>query len=95
MTLETQLKHQCRDYLKMKSIFRWHNLAGIGVYPGIPDDFILVKGVLYGLEYKAPKGHLSPYQEAFKANLEANGGKFIEVRDLNDILKLFKPTPRI
>ena len=87
MTPESSLKSVVKDYLKIKGYFRWHNLAGMGVYLGIPDDFVLHKGVLYGLEYKSAHGRLSPFQEAFRDNMTKYGGVFIEVRCLEDVQK--------
>jgi hypothetical protein len=86
MTAETQLKRQVKDYLNLKGYFHWHNLAGMGVYKGIPDDFVLHKGVLYGLEYKAPNGKLSENQINFRDNMEKFGGTFVEVRTLDDVM---------
>ena len=93
MTPETQLKRQVKQYLNLKGIWHFHNLAGMGVYKGIPDDFVVHRGKIYGLEYKSPTGKLSPYQEAFKAYWELHGlGNciWVTVRNLDDIISIFK-----
>lgn len=73
----------------MKGVWRFHNLAGLGVYPGIPDDIAVHKGKVYALEYKAKKGTLSLFQETFKLNWEEFGQGnciWITVRSLEDII---------
>lgn len=88
MTLETSLKKAIKDYLNLKNIFWWHNLQGIGSYPGTPDICVVHKGKFYGIEIKAPKGRLSEYQQRFKENLETSEGIFIEARSLDDVMKV-------
>ena len=88
MTEETQIKSQIKDYLRIKNIFFWYNLQGIGAYKGIPDLIAVHKGKTYGIEVKTPKGKLSTWQQAFRLNLEENGGVYVEARCLEDIIKL-------
>ena len=87
MTPETGLKHAIKDYLSLKGVFWWYNLAGIGAMKGIPDMFALRGGKLYAIEVKAPKGVLSGYQTEFLAAVESAGGVSVVARSLDDIIK--------
>ncbi len=59
----------------------------MGVFRGIPDVFVLHNFILYGLEFKAPKGVMSQYQIDFRDNMVRHGGIYLEVRRLEDIMK--------
>lgn len=88
MTLETSIKHAIKDYLTLKGIFWWYNLAGLGAQKGIPDLFALKDGTLYGLEVKTPQGVVSGHQEAFGEWLTKAGGIFLVVRSLDDVMAI-------
>ena len=86
MTPETSIKTAIKDYLNLKRVFWWYNLAGIGAYKGLPDIFAIHKGVIYGIEVKAPRGRLSDYQIDFGSRFGDAGGKFIVARSLDDVM---------
>jgi len=87
MTEETGTKHAIKDYLSLKGVFWWYNLAGIGAYKGIPDIFALHKGVLYAIEVKAQKGKVSDAQADFLVRVNRAGGVPLVARSLEDVMK--------
>ena len=90
MTPETSTKYAIKDYLNLKGVFNWYNLAGMGAMKGIPDMFALHKGVLYGIEVKAPKGKVSDHQADFLVRLNRAGGVPIVARSLDDVMRIIK-----
>ena len=70
---------------------------------GLPDVFVLVEGILYGLEIKRPvntgarepngravrAGMLRPEQQAWGIRFEGNGGHYFCVRSVEDVGKIF------
>lgn len=90
MTKETQLKGQVKDYLRLKGIFNFPVLQGLGAEKGVPDRIAVKDGKFIALEIKAPKGVMSEYQLNFKQRLELAGGIYLEVRKLEDVIEYFK-----
>lgn len=90
MTEETKIKSQIKDLLNFRGIFWWHNLQGIGSKKGLPDMFVLRGGKLYGIEVKAPKGHLTKWQVDFLAEMMVNGGITIVARSVEDVIRVLK-----
>ncbi len=89
MTPETQLKQSIKQYLTLKRIFWWYNLAGVGSYKGLPDLFAFHKNKLYAIEVKAPRGKLSKHQIDFLARIEEQGGIRVVAYKLEDVIELF------
>ncbi len=87
MTKETETKNIIKDYLNLKGVFWWYNLAGIGSQRGIPDLFALHNGKLYAIEVKTPKGKLSDHQLNFLNRVDLCGGKAVIARSLNDVMR--------
>ena len=77
MTPETYEKKAIKDYLTLEGIFYYHNLAGLGCYPGIADITAIKNGIVYQIEVKAAKGRQSELQRQFQASWEAAGGVYI------------------
>lgn len=90
MTEETATKHAIKDYLNLKRVTWWYNLAGIGAYKGLPDLFAVYKGVIYGIEVKTAKGKLSEWQGDFLERLKDAGGVAIVARSLEDVMEVIK-----
>ena len=61
-------------------------LVGMGVHAGFADLMILCDGRVLFLELKAPKGRLSPDQEAFRDAVVAQGFAWALVRSVDDAL---------
>lgn len=85
LTPETALKRQVKQYLGYRGFFTFHILQGLGAYPGIADLIALKDGQTYFIELKRPKGVVSPRQMAFKADIEAKGGNYLIVRQIEDL----------
>jgi hypothetical protein len=77
-TAETAEKKAVRDYLNARGFFYYHNLAGMGVFPGIADYTAIKSGVCFQLEVKKPVGGVqSENQKEFQRCWEAAGGVYI------------------
>lgn len=86
MTPETAEKNAIKDYLRMKGVFFYHNLAGLGVYPGIPDLTAIKNGSVYQIEVKAKTGRQSERQKEFKRDWEQMGGVYI-LGGIDEVMK--------
>jgi len=86
MTKETAEKKVIKDYLKLNGYFIYHNLAGLGVYPGISDLTIIKDGQVYQIEVKVKKGKQSDNQKKFQEEWEKHGGIYI-IGDCEDVIK--------
>ena len=86
---ENDIKRQIKDFLKLKHIFCFYLLQGLGAYPGLPDMVAHIKGRVKGrvvyIEVKTKRGKLSLAQELFKARCEEDGVDYWVVRDVMDI----------
>jgi hypothetical protein len=87
-TPETLEKKAITRFLQFKGIFYYHNLAGLGVYPGIPDLTAIKDGIVYQIEVKALGGRQSDYQKQFQENWEASGGTYI-IGGIDEVMKTF------
>lgn len=85
-TPETGTKIAIKQWLQLRGIFWWYNLAGVGSQKGIPDLCALHKGVFYGIEVKSKTGKLTEHQMAFERATTAAGGTFVLARDLDDVM---------
>ena len=95
---EAAIQSTILEYLTLRRVFHWRQNSGafrnahgdfyrFGV-TGAPDIFCVIKGAIYGLEVKAPKGKLNPHQEEFRDGFAAAGGKYHIVRSLEDVQAL-------
>ena len=89
MTEETQIKIGIKDYLKLRGVFVYHNLAGLGVYAGVPDLTAIWGGNVYQIEVKTEKGKQSPNQKQFQDDWEAQGGRYI-LGGLDEVMAVFE-----
>lgn len=85
-TLETAEKKAIKEYLGYTGWFFYHNLAGLGVYPGIPDLTAIKNGKVLQIEIKAGKGVQSEKQEEFMADWVSSGG-FYYCGNLDGLIK--------
>ncbi len=88
LTPETLEKQAIKRYLKLKGVFFYHNLAGMGVYPGISDLTAIKDGKVYQIEVKASNGRQSDYQKEFQRNWEESGGTYI-IGGIDEVIKIF------
>jgi Holliday junction resolvase len=86
---ENDIKRQVKDYLSLKGWFHFYNLAGMGAYKGIPDIIAIKQGRVLFIECKRPArgSKQSPAQIKFQENIEAQGGEYLLVRDVEDLVK--------
>lgn len=85
---ENDIKHQVRDWLSIKGYFHFHLLAGIGAFKGCPDRVAVKGGQVYFLEIKKPKGSKqSENQKLFQERLEKAGGKYLLIKNLEDLIE--------
>ena len=87
-TLETLEKKAIKEYLKYKGVFYYHNLAGLGVYPGLPDLTVIKDGKVIQIEVKV-KAKQSDNQKLFQEKWESNGGTYI-IGNLDTVIKIIK-----
>jgi len=61
-------------------------LVGMGVHPGFSDLIVLSEGRVLFLEVKSETGRLSPAQETFRDDVQAQGFAWALVRSVDDAL---------
>ena len=82
---ENDIKRAVKDFLKLKHIFCFYLLQGLGAYPGLPDMVAHIKGRVVYIEVKTKRGKLSLAQGFFQAECEEDGVDYWVVRDVMDI----------
>jgi hypothetical protein len=61
-------------------------LQGLGAAKGIPDRIAVKHGRFIAIEVKAKNGRLSDHQKAFRDQVIAAGGTYIEARSVEDVI---------
>ena len=92
-TGETMVKKQVRDYLRFSGWLVFHNLAGLGCYPGISDFTCIKRARTVWVEIKVPKGIQSEKQRQFMEQIEIHGGEYVIIRSLEDAIR-FNADPK-
>jgi len=86
-TAEKVTQTQCIEYLKLKKFYVIRNQQGMGSHKGLSDvTAISPNGDVYWIEFKAPKGVLSEYQEDFQAELNARYQYYWVIKSLDELL---------
>lgn len=85
---ETVLLRQIRECLKFYGWFVIRIQQGLGCHKGISDLIAIRDGKTIYIEIKKPGGVLSEYQKKFRDDVEAHGGKYVVMKDVEDVLKL-------
>jgi hypothetical protein len=62
--------------------------VGRGIVAGVPDLFVLHRGIAHMVEIKTPVGELSDPQQSVMAAVLASGGRVGVVRDAEEMLGL-------
>lgn len=96
---EANVKKAVFHYLNVKGHFWWPiNNTGIWhpekktfmrsrtLRPGVSDAMALLNGKLYAIELKSSTGRLRGSQEEFKRGVEENGGVYLVVRSVEDLI---------
>jgi len=89
-TPENLVKKEIKDYLSLTGWFHYHNLQGLGCYPGIPDLVAIKNGVVLFIEIKGPKGKMRENQWGFHGNICTHGGHCVIARGYEDIERYLK-----
>ena len=87
---ENDIKVTIRGYLRARNIFSFHNLQGLGCYPGVPDRTIVYHGRVIFVEVKKKGGKLNPSQELFRANCLAEGVEHLVVHSFEEFQERFE-----
>ena len=94
---EKDLQKTTIEYLIAKRIFHYRNNSGAfkrdGHFyrfgaTGSPDIVAVINGQYVGLEIKGTGGKQSEHQREFQENLEAAGGRYLLISELNDLDKI-------
>jgi hypothetical protein len=89
VTPETAEKGAIKEYLEAIGACWYWNLAGMGVFPGIPDLTAIYRGQVYQIEAKAPNGRQSEAQRQFQLEWEARGGIYI-LGGIDEVMRRIK-----
>ena len=90
------LVRACRDWLTLHGWFVYPNKMSMGSYKGLSDltairwketTHCLARRSVW-IECKVGKDKLSSYQIIFQSNIEANGGEYLVVKDIDDLMDL-------
>jgi len=85
-TSETDIRKMLVDYMRCKGWFCYHNLAGLGTYPGLSDLVAIKDGRIVHIEVKRPgTGRQSKNQKQFQADLESHGGEYLIAMSIEDL----------
>jgi hypothetical protein len=85
---ETEIKHQVKQYLDLKGWFNFHLIAGMGSYPGLVDRIAVKGGRTLYLEIKKPiGGKQSKNQRIFQERIEKAGGRYLLIKNLDDLIE--------
>lgn len=88
-TPENYEKRAIKEYLALNGWFYYHNLAGLGVYPGVPDITAIKRGFVLQIEVKARHGKQSPNQREFENNWTEAGGAYF-CGNFDDLIRYLK-----
>ena len=84
---EAMLTKSVRQLLTAAGIFHYKNFGGLGSPPGLPDITGCLKdGRGFWIELKAPRGVVSPAQQAFIDRINQAGGCAFIARTLEDVI---------
>lgn len=92
---ETEIQNSVRDLLRADGWFVIRHQQGMGAHKGLSDLTALKDGVTIYVEIKTPKGRLSEWQEIFKKDIEAHGGRYIVCRSIEDIYPVLTSISRL
>ena len=92
---ETDIQNSVRDLLRADGWFVIRHQQGMGAHKGLSDLTALKDGETIYVEIKTPKGRLSEWQEIFKHDIEAHGGRYIVCRSIEDIYPVLTSISRL
>ena len=83
---ESDVRKAVRDWLRLNGWTVYHNMGGPLSYRGLSDLTAIKGGRVVWIEVKRPQGRQSEEQRKFQADIEAAGGEYLLVRDVDDLL---------
>ena len=102
MTPEGYVVKSCLDYLAVRGIYAWRSNTGVARperrdgsrgfvrfgHVGSADILgVMPGGRFLGIECKAPRGNLSRHQLEFGQRVRADGGIYMVVRSVDDLIE--------
>lgn len=90
-SLQTRIMAACKRKEKECPYFYYERriAQGIGYRKGLPDMFLVYRGIHVEVELKREDGHLSVLQEVRRKRFEEMSTPFYVVRSLSDFDKIF------
>lgn len=101
--LEKDIQKTILDYLSYKQIFHYRQNNGSffgerngkrwafrAARRGVSDIVAVIDGKYHAIEVKRPGGHLSAFQQEFKKDIEAAGGKYFVAYSVEDVIEYFE-----
>jgi len=85
---ENQIQSAIRECLQWQGWFVIRHQQGLGCHKGLSDLTAVKNGRVVWIEVKTLKGKLSEWQEKFRTEIEAHGGKYLVARKLDDVKDL-------
>jgi|WetSurMetagenome_2_1015567.scaffolds.fasta_scaffold885176_1 hypothetical protein len=84
--LEKDVTRAVRQFLNIKKIWHFKVMQGLGCVPGIPDIIAIdYEGRFVGIEVKAPGGKQSEHQKEIQRQIEAAGGIYLLIKDVEEL----------
>lgn len=87
-TPETIVKSGVRQYMRLRGWFIFNIVQNAFSTPGLTDMVAVKDGQVLFIECKGEKGKQSPHQIKFQQDIEAKGGKYLLIRDFNELKSL-------
>lgn len=88
LTPEGAIKRDVKYYFQLKGWFIFPIMQGPLSYRGISDFYVIKDGRGIWVEVKTLKGKQSEYQIKFQQDIEAAGGEYLIVRDVQELIDL-------
>jgi len=83
---EKEITRAIRQYLKIRQIFHWKEMQGLGSHKGVADIIGIYDGKFMAIEVKTLKGKLSDHQRTFLDAVKDEGGIAIVARSVDDVI---------
>jgi len=84
---EKEITKAIRDYLRLKNIWHFKVMQGLGCAVGIPDIVGIYRGRFLGIEIKTKTGKLSIMQKVVIDEINANCGIAFVARSVDDVIQ--------
>lgn len=84
---EADITRQIRDYLRLRGIFHWKVMQGLGCERGVADIVGIYQGWPLAIEVKTRTGKLSDYQAEWLSRFSDAGGITVVARCVDDVIR--------